>query len=283
MPFPLGRRMWSPSHDPLSLGRITVHNRFYVPYKLAMLLRRDPTAPSDWDTYAQLLRTKWHEVPSSERRHSSVEWLALSDSALKAAWTTRRTAEDFSSREWYRTLYSPIFREKTILDLGCGLGFDTLTFAERGARVVCADIVESNVQLVQRVAGLLGVENIDFRYVDTLASLDRIPAAVDAIWCAGSFHHAPKAVLRQEVQVLLPHLPVGGRWIQLAYPRLRWERDGKLPFSTWGDRTDGSAPWAEWYDLTKLRALLAPASFDTILNFEFHDNDFVWFDLVRRR
>jgi hypothetical protein len=46
--------------------------------------------------------------------------------------------------------------------------------------------------------------------------------------------------------------------------------------------TDGGAPWVEWYDLTKLHAVLEPARFDTVLYFEFHNSDFNWFDLLRR-
>ena len=57
---------------------------------------------------------------------------------------------------------------------------------------------------------------------------------------------------------------------------------GKLPFEKWGEKTDGKGtPWCEWYDLDKLLELLKPAHFNPVLNFDFHNNDFNWFDLVR--
>jgi hypothetical protein len=75
---------------------------------------------------------------------------------------------------------------------------------------------------------------------------------------------------------------VNGRWIELAYPKVRWEREGRLPATEWGERTDGGAPWIEWHDLQKLEYLFAPASFEVILALEFHSSDFNWFDLIRR-
>ena len=80
----------------------------------------------------------------------------------------------------------------------------------------------------------------------------------------------------------MEHLPVGGRWIELAYPKARWEREGKMPFEQWGERTDGGAPWMEWYDLDKVKAMLSPAQFDVVLYSNFFNDDFNWFDLLRR-
>jgi hypothetical protein len=78
-------------------------------------------------------------------------------------------------------------------------------------------------------------------------------------------------------------LKVGGRWLQLAYPRSRWIREGRMPFSKWGEHTDpGKTAWCEWYDLPKLLRMLAPAKFDVVLSQEFHNGDFNWFDLLYR-
>ena len=72
--------------------------------------------------------------------------------------------------------------------------------------------------------------------------------------------------------------------VDLSQDRLlsRWEREGRLPYDRWGEKTDGGAPWIEWHDLKKLDYILAPAVFDVVLMTEFHNSDFIWFDLVRR-
>jgi len=83
--------------------------------------------------------------------------------------------------------------------------------------------------------------------------------------------------------MLASHLRVGGRWLELCYPKERWERDGKLAFIDWGGKTDGErTPWVEWYDGHKLLKALEPYNFDTIFELNFHNNDFNWFDLVKR-
>ena len=43
----------------------------------------------------------------------------------------------------------------------------------------------------------------------------------------------------------------------------------RLPFDQWGEKTDGGAPWAEWYDLEKLFRAFDPVHMETVLSFEF--------------
>ena len=246
-------------------------------------LSEDASLRKSFDT----LRAKWGEVPFAQfDRIRSKEVLARSDQEVLEIWThthmTGSTGAAFSARGWYQALYKDIFRGRKVLDVGCGLAPDSVFFAEHGAIVTFLDIIESNVDFVQRVCRAKGLTNTAFCYMEDLSSLSALPDDFDVISCYGSFHHAPLKVLRMEAQVLLEHLRVGGRWIQLGYPKTRWEREGRMPFDKWGEKTDGGAPWAEWHDLEKLRFILAPASFDVILNLEFHNSDFSWFDLMRR-
>ena len=256
---------------------------------------RSPDAASDAmkdqvfgaDPFA-VLRRRWGVVPAGDDRLSTRALMALPDDELFATWQrlrdTATTGPAFAVRGWYHRLYSDVLRGKKVLDVGCGLGIDGLTFVEHGAHVTFLDIVEDNLDLVRRVAQLLGLEAVDFRYMNSLESLPSLPPDFDAMWCQGSLINAPFEVIRAEIQALLEHLPIGGRWIELAYPERRWNREGRLPFAEWGSNTDGpGTPWMEWYDLEKLQRALAPTEFDTVLCFEFHNGDFNWFDLVRTR
>lgn len=234
-----------------------------------------------------LLRQKWGEVPyrQCDRIHSK-ELLALSDREVLEAWTEAylqtSIGEAFSVRGWYQLLYKDIFRGKKVLDVGCGLGPDGVFFAEHGARVTFLDIINSNVEFVKRVCKIKGITNAAFCYMQDLHSLDVLPGDYDCVYCCGSFIHAPLELSRMEAQAFLGHLRVGGRWIELGYPKIRWEREGRIAFDKWGEKTDGGAPWVEWHDVEKLRAILAPATFDVILDLEFHNSDFNWLDLIRR-
>lgn len=235
----------------------------------------------------QVLRGKWGEVPhTEEERALSKDLLKLSDKDLLQTWEEglldSSTGKAFNVRGWYHLLYKDVFRGKKVMDVGSGLGFDSITYAAAGAQMTCVDIVESNLEVVKRICQLKGLNNVQYCYMQDLRSLDVLPRDYDGIYCQGSLINAPVEVTRIEAQALLQHLPVGGRWIELAYPKKRWTRDGRMSFTEWGRKTDGGAPWMEWHDLDKIKAFLAPAQFEVVFSFDFHHSDFNWFDLIRR-
>jgi len=249
-----------------------------LPKKRALRSDGSP-APDGWGAYLEVLRNKWDEVPAGKARLKTTDLELLDDERLLETWT-RASKEASESREWYRTLYAPILKEKAVLDVGSGFGIDGIAFAQKGTKMTFLDIAESNLRVLRRLCKLLDVQNVDFCYLQDEKSLERL-GVFDVMWCQGSMICAPFEVAQGEARELLKHLKPQGRWIELAYPKARWEREGKLPFEKWGKKTDGWAPWIEWYDVEKLYRRLHPAKFKTVLNFEFHNHDFIWFDLAR--
>lgn len=242
---------------------------------------------SNWDQPCETLRRKWGTVPAGGgKRQSTQRLLVMDDDELLSTWQAIRTHDTdgplYSHRGWYHDLYRDVLRGKRVADIGSGMGLDGITFAQAGAHMTFVDLVPDNLQLIERLCGLLGVKSAEFFLLDDLASLRNLRGSFDVIWAQGSLHHAPQHIIREEVHMLLEHLPVGGRWIQLAYPKRRWEREGRLPFEQWGEITDGpGTPWAEWYDVEKLLDVLSPAQFEVVLNLDIRSGEFVWFDLVR--
>jgi len=247
------------------------------------------TAQNSGAGILDVLRRKWSEVPAGlAGRLSTLDLARLPDNQLWTLWSSAReeatTGEGYSVRGWYHQLYRDVLRGKRVLDVGAGFGIDGVTFAAAGAHVTFLDIAPSNLQILERLCRMAKVEGAHFHYLQDISSLDALPENFDVIWCQGSMIHAPFSFVRLEAAALLRHLPIGGRWIELAYPRERWEREGRLAFADWGARTDGEGtPWAEWYDRKRLQMRLDPAEFDTVLQFNFHQDDFNWFDLVRRK
>jgi 2-polyprenyl-3-methyl-5-hydroxy-6-metoxy-1,4-benzoquinol methylase len=241
-----------------------------------------------WDKPYEVLRKKWAEVPlSAQGRIRTSDLLALSDEALLREWESARaeitTGKQFAHRGWYHALYADGMRGKKVMDVGSGFGVDPITFAQHGARVTFVDLAETNLKVLERLCKIMGLTEVKFVQFEDLESLRPLDADYDVIMAMGSLHHAPAEVIRPELQELLKHLKVGGRWLQLAYPRSRWIREGRSPFSVWGEITDGpGTPWTEWYDLPKLLKQFEPAKFDVVLYQEFHNGDFNWFDLVYR-
>lgn len=237
-----------------------------------------------WSRPFELLRQKWGEVPAGGVRHHTKDLLTLPDAELLRAWdAARRDGREgpmWSVRGWYHALYQDVLRDRWVADVGSGLGMDAITFAEAGARIICADIVESNLRLIERIAKLKGIGSMEFLYLESFDSFAELPE-VDVVWCQGSMINAPFDVAREEARHLLARLRTGGRWIELAYPEERWRREGAMAFTRWGDVTDGGAPWMEWYDLPKLLHRLDGARFEVVLALNFHDDDFSWFDLLK--
>jgi SAM-dependent methyltransferase len=234
------------------------------------------------------LRRKWKTVPAglSDRR-ATTDLLTLPDKQLREIWVQTHqqttTGDDgFSVRGWYQLLYRDILRGRKVLEIGSGFGIDGIEFARHGAQMTFVDIVQENLEVMKRLCSIFGIDHASFVFLHGLSSLDSLAHDYDIVWCQGSQINVPFEFAKRECAAILPHLKPGGRWIELAYPRERWVREGSPPFRIWGNMTDGEGtPWMEWYDLEKVLNRLAPVRFRPALAFNFHDNDFNWFDLVR--
>lgn len=235
----------------------------------------------------RVLRKKWSEVPAGNlERQDTSELLQCSDKALftfwQEKWQESVTGTEFSVRGWYQTLYRDVLSGKQVMDVGSGLGIDGIFFAQHGAEITFVDIIESNLEILQRITHYLQLSSVNFHYIDKFDDFRSLHDNFDIVWAQGSMINAPFAVMRQECALILEHLKPLGRWIELAYPKERWTREGSLPFEEWGTKTDGErTPWMEYYDLQKLLDRLNPVEFDVVLSLNFHNNDFNWFDLRR--
>jgi 2-polyprenyl-3-methyl-5-hydroxy-6-metoxy-1,4-benzoquinol methylase len=242
----------------------------------------DANIPSGWEDPLKVLRKKWSEIPAGDRRQASRELLRRSDSEIVSEWERARKNDvegaGFSIRGWYHELYRSMMLGKRLLDVGCGMGLSTLPFAEMGAHVIFTDIIPENVELVRRLCRIKGI-SADFLVVYRFEDLDRLPD-VDVVTAIGSLMYAPLAITHAEVTLLKTHLRPGGRWLHLAYPRSRWEQEGKTSFAEWGEQTDGpGTPWMEYHDRSKMLWLFEPSEIRILFECEWHDRAYNWFDI----
>lgn len=241
-----------------------------------------------WENPYETLRKKWVEVPVTQfGQMKTTDLLNLSDELLLDQWQKAReeitTGLQFSHRGWYHTLYADGMRGKKVMDVGSGFGVDSITFARNGARLTFVDLVETNLEVLKRLCKIMGLKDARFHVLQDLDSLRPLDTDYDVIMAFGSMHNAPVDVMKPEYQELIRHLKVGGRWLQLAYPKIRWIRAGCPSFEAWGPMCDGpGTPWEEWYDVPKLISMFEPAKFDLVLYQEFRDGEFNWFDLLYR-
>jgi hypothetical protein len=235
-----------------------------------------------FDALLPSLAEKWRELPSgsdlADRRFAD-DLLNLSVADLSKHWE-REYDSGIELRGWYWRLYRDTFRNRKVLEIGSGMRFDAMDFASHGADWTCCDIARSNLQVIGRVAA---GKRLDIRtlHISSIKSFDALPSDFDFVWCNGSLINLPFELAREESAAILPHLKRGGRWIELAYPRERWVRDGGPPFSEWGKMTDGDrTPWVEWYDMERLKQRLHPGHFETVLEYRFNSNNYIWMDAM---
>jgi ubiquinone/menaquinone biosynthesis C-methylase UbiE len=82
---------------------------------------------------------------------------------------------------------SALLQGKHLLEIGCGMGYDSLEFLRRGVRVTATDLTPNAVKMTQRHFELQGVHAEEIRTANALA-LPFADNTFDAVWSNGVLH-----------------------------------------------------------------------------------------------
>lgn len=118
-------------------------------------------------------------------------------------------AKQYAWRDWPTIFESlPSLKEKTILDLGCGIGDQAAEFVLRGARVIGVD---TNEQLV-KYARSRRIPNAEFRFCN-LRESPNLDISANGIWCSFTAAYFPElpTFLTDWTRYLQP-----GGWVALT-------------------------------------------------------------------
>lgn len=110
------------------------------------------------------------------------------------------------------------YRDRDLLEVGCGIGIDLIRFAQAGARVVGVDLAEVSIELARRNFELHGLSG-DLRVMDGEA-LEFADGSFDVVYAHGVLQYTADAekMIAEIHRVLRP----GGEAILMVYNRWSW-------------------------------------------------------------
>src|SRR3989454_5803089 len=112
---------------------------------------------------------------------------------------TREYFDDVERRKYFVEPHIPAFAEfdrwagKRVLEIGCGIGTTTISFARAGARVTAIDLSSESASLTRKRAEVYGVSDRLKVYVGDAEQLSSIVPVErhDLVFSFGVIHHSP--------------------------------------------------------------------------------------------
>lgn len=162
------------------------------------------------------VRSYWNARPCN-LRHSSQEV------------GTKEYFDEVEKRKYFVEPHIPLFAEfqrwrgKKILEIGCGLGTDTMNFARAGANVTAVDLSDESLKLAKQRAKVFGLEDrITFFQANAEELSSVVPVeSYDLIYSFGVIHHTPhpEAVIAQ----IKKYMSRDTTFKIMVYNRMSWK------------------------------------------------------------
>jgi len=142
---------------------------------------------------------------------------------------SREYFDEVEARKYFVESHIPRFAEferwrgKRVLEIGCGIGTDTISFARAGARVTAVDLTEKSLEVAKQRARVFGLDDrITFLQADAEKLSDFVPVEpYDLVYSFGVIHHTPHPdlVLEQIRKYVMPETTVK----IMVYNRWSWK------------------------------------------------------------
>jgi SAM-dependent methyltransferase len=153
------------------------------------------------------------------------------------------------------------WRDKRVLEIGCGIGTDAANFARAGAEYTGVELSEVSLALARRRFETFGL-NGGFVHSNAEALDQHVrSASFDLIYSFGVIHHTPdpEAVLRQARRAIRPD----GEFRMMLYARDSW-KDSMIEAGFDQPEAQSGCPIAHSYTQAEVRAMLRAADFAAV-------------------
>ena len=137
--------------------------------------------------------------------------------------------DEVETRKYYVEPHIPGFaqferwRGKKVLEVGCGIGTDTINFARAGASVTAVDLSSESLALARQRAKVFGLED---RISFACADAERLSSAVapqhfDLVYSFGVIHHTPNPP--RAVAEIRQYLSAASEFRMMVYAKNSWK------------------------------------------------------------
>ena len=143
---------------------------------------------------------------------------------------TKKYFDEVEARKYFVEPHIPDFagfaewKGKKVLEIGCGIGTDTINFARAGAEVTAVDLSVESLKLAEKRAEVYGLtDRIKFYQANAEKLSEFIPIEkYDLIYSFGVVHHSPNP--SEIVRQLREHFVKKGTTLKLmVYNRNSWK------------------------------------------------------------
>lgn len=124
---------------------------------------------------------------------------------------------------------------KKVLEIGCGIGTDTISFAQAGAEVTAIDLSGKSIELARKRAKVYGLSHHIKFYEGNAEELTKIVPIenYDLVYSFGVIHHSPNP--RKIIEEITSYVDENSLIKIMVYHRMSWKvfmilMRSKLPF-----------------------------------------------------
>ncbi len=143
---------------------------------------------------------------------------------------TKAYFDEVEQRKYFVEPHIPAFAQfrrwegKRILEVGCGIGTDTINFARNGASVTAVDLSIESLKIAQERAKVFNLEgNISFYHANAEELSKYVPVEpYDLIYSFGVIHHTPDP--RQAIAQIKHYMKASSELRVMLYAKNSWKR-----------------------------------------------------------